>query len=163
MTTSIPYASLPFRHGRPHAANHSSSSTVDPRCHIAHFAVRVLGTYVSDEPTVNPLSLPQVSHRALHAHRCLRGQGHAQSHRHIQTARQPPPTTRSTRRRRHRITRQPAPQRTSHHPPSAPHHTHTIRPCSAAARDRARLLRYLLGAERLRPPAATAHTCRPPP
>ena len=50
----------------------------------------------------------------------LRSQGHAQSHRHIQPARQPSPTTGSARRGRHRVTRQLAPQRTSHQLPSAP-------------------------------------------
>ena len=47
---SSPHASLPLRRGSPHVAGNSPSSTPDPRCPPAHFAVRVLGPPASDEP-----------------------------------------------------------------------------------------------------------------
>ena len=47
---SSPHASLPLRRGIPHAAGNSPSSTPEPRCPPAHFAVRVLGPPASDEP-----------------------------------------------------------------------------------------------------------------
>ena len=135
-------------------------------------------------PPIHPPSSPQIRHRALHAHHC-----EARATPHPSPA---SPAGQASRAPRAPLHPKPGPRpEPPPHPASAPAFTHheisappppsrhttacavahlplvteraPLRPCSAAARARARLRRYLLGVECMRSPAAQAHAGCPPP